>query len=502
MTTPIVTDVEKDLTLDESYADACYKLRIGDRVQAQNILRAVLMADREHINALNQLGAILIEDGKLHEGLYLFNRAVKVNRKSGMLLSNRGMVLGELGDHAEALSDHRRAVYLEPDNAICWNNLSISCERNGLYEEGLKASDRSLTIDPDNAVAIHNRGVLLIRLVRHDEAMEWFKKCLAIDDDYPDAHYNLGTCYLLSGDFENGFREYEWRTRTVGIKPYYIDLPCPKWTTDQDLIGKSILIHAEQGMGDVIQFSRYLPKVVSCGPSKIYLILHTGLKGIFGESFPQMEILRYGDPLPAVDFQLPMMSLPLTFNTMPDTIPTPTAFTIDPSRIAWWDKVIGEAARGRQRVGVCWAGNWQHQNDAQRSIPLKTFAPLLDNDDVAFFSVAKDIRPVEQEVFKDLPVFNIGAKFRDFRDTAAALRCLDLVISADTAVAHLAGSLGIPTWILIPKFCIDWRWMRNRSDSPWYPSVTLFRQETIGDWASVIRRVDRALSSHAQQEVA
>jgi Flp pilus assembly protein TadD len=493
---------EKELTLEESFAHACYLFRVGDKVQAENVLRAVLTADRNHPDALNQLGVLLVDKGKLHEALYLFNRAVSANRKWGMLLSNRGMVLGELGDNGEALLDHRRAVHLEPNNAVCWNNLSISCERNGLYEEALMASDRSLGIDPENAVALHNRGVVLIRLVRHDEAMEYFNRCLAIEPDYPDAHYNLGTCHLLRGNFEDGFREYEWRTRTVGIKPYYIDLPCPKWTGDDSLAGKSIIIHAEQGMGDVIQFSRYLPKVAALGPSKIYLILHSGLKGMFSETFPEMEILKYGETLPTVDFQLPMMSLPLVFQTRLTTVPPPTRFITDPARIAWWDRLITGVANDRKRVGICWSGNWQHQNDAQRSVPLKLFARMLDRDDVAFFNVLKDVRPMEREMFKALPICDLGSKFRDFRDTAAAMRCLDLVISADTSVAHMAASLGLPTWILIPKFCIDWRWMRDRSDSPWYPSATLFRQDAVGDWASVMRRVDRALSTHTNREVA
>lgn len=497
-----MTETEKELTLDESYAHACYLLRIGDKTTAENVLRATLTADREHINALNQLAVLLADTGKLHEALYLLNRALKVDRKSGMLLANRGMVWGELGDRQEALTDNRRAVYFEPNNPVCWNNLSISCERSGLYDEALAASDKSLALEGDNAVTLHNRGVIMIRLGRYQEAIGYLKACLEIDPDYPDAHYNLGCRHLYDGDFENGFREYEWRTRTVGIKPYYIGLPCPKWLGEEPLAGKSILIHAEQGMGDVIQFSRYLPKIEALGPSKIYLILHTGLKGIFSETFPSMEVLDYGETLPTVDFQAPMMSLPLAFQTRPNTIPAPTKFMIDPSRIAWWDRAIGEAAKGRRRVGVCWSGNWQHQNDAQRSIPLKIFQSVLDRGDIAFFNVQKDIRPMERDLFARLPLHDVGSKFRDFRDTAAALRCLDLVISADTSVAHIAASLGLPTWIMLPKFCIDWRWMAERSDSPWYPSATLFRQDAIGDWASVLRRVERALSAHTNREVA
>jgi hypothetical protein len=345
-------------------------------------------------------------------------------------------------------------------------------------------------------VAYSNLGTALTSLGRLDEAVDAYRRALKIAPAHALIHHSLGAALLLKGDFHNGWPEMEWRWKAGAVGPFRpADFAQPMWD-GSDPRGRRILLYAEQGFGDTIHFSRYIPLVAARGASLVVLCPKE-LTRLFQSSFPGSGIALIDDPLQVghFDLQCPLMSLPLIFKTDLQTIPRTIPYLrADPALVNQWRERM--KTESNVRVGLAWTGRSTHPNDRNRSIPAADLAPLAEGRQVDFFNLQLPtaIAQQAQQWIPQLQLIDQTDDIKDFADTAAIIENLDLVIAVDTAVAHLAGAMGKPVWMLLP-FAPDWRWMLGRNDSPWYPTMRLFRQTTQGDWPAPIAEVVRALRS-------
>jgi ADP-heptose:LPS heptosyltransferase len=341
-----------------------------------------------------------------------------------------------------------------------------------------------------------NKGTALAALNRFAEALESFTAAAAIDPERAEVHYNAGLVRLRLGDFAAGWREFEWRWR----KPDWIgmrrEFAAPLWLGEEPIGGKTILLLAEQGLGDTIHFVRYAALVAALG-AKVILGVPSPLKEIASTVPGVSLVLGDGEPVPPVDFYCPMLSLPLAFRTELATVPANIPY-LQPCQerlVKWRDKL---PANGRLRVGICWAGSSTHLNDRNRSMPLERFAKLFSVPNLDFISVQKEVSETQAAILREHGVMEIGREFADFADTAAVVAMLDLLVTVDTSVAHLAGAMGKAVALLV-AFSPDFRWLLDRTDSPWYPSMRLFRQTTIGDWDGTLARLRQELTDLARR---
>jgi Tfp pilus assembly protein PilF len=482
-----------DLSIDQALAAAVKLEKEGDSVTAERIYRTIIEL-QPSAEAQCRLGVLLAARGDYYESLYRFDRALKIKRKYPWAMSNRGMLLGQLGHHDEALCEFEKAIAAMPQNAVVWNNYTNVLERVGRFGDALKAIERCLELDPNHEMGYYNKSIVLYRLKRTKEAIDLMSKSIEIDPNNWEAYYNRGVGRLSIGDF-GGFEDYEYRLKTE-CPPLVGPFTQPKWH-GESLKDKTILVHAEQGIGDSIQFVRYIPWLTILG-AKVYLILHTAMVPAF--DCPGVTVLRPKEPMPTdFDYHSELLSLPLAFKTMLETVPDPWPFNQhDALEGQWRERLRGE----KVKVGVCWSGNFRHKNDEHRSIDLSLFSQIFDVTGVNFYSLQKEIRPVDAKAYSTLSIADLADELRSFADTACAVRNLDLVISVDTSVAHMAASVGTPTWILIPWLNTDWRWMQDGENTPWYPSAHLFRQPKMGDWRSVLSRVQRELRNCVADKIA
>ncbi len=409
-------------------------------------------------------------------------------------LEARADLLREQGRAAEAASVYERLLALDPENSGALNNRGIVLQDLRRLPEALAAHDAALRIDPASAEAHTNRGLALTSLGRYGEALACHERALRLDPDSVAAQLNEATCRLMLGDFPNGWKQYESRWRNpwwVGTQGFYGQqaFDRPLWLGDAPVAGKRIFLHPEQGLGDTVQFSRYAEPLARAGATVLLEVqpqLRALLQGMRGVS----ELSSVGEAVPAHDLHCPLMSLPLACGTTLETIPLPQGYLRPelayPEKVEHWRGRL--AANGRHRVGVVWSGNAAHRNDANRSIPFQQFAPLL-SERHDFYCLQNEIRqPERQAVKRQSHLTTLRTDLADFADTAALIANLDLVICVDTAVAHVAGAMGKPVWLLLPADP-DWRWLVDRGDSPWYASMRLFRQSAPGDWMGVIESV-------------
>lgn len=497
----------RDLSIGQAL-DLGYEMAMaGNHDSAMGLFRGVLMHEPENLEAVERLGASLFELRRFHEALYWFWRGRKIGRRSAMALTNYGLTVAQLGHWDEALPDLERAVsFAERDNAspqvkaLVYNNLGNTLEKLRRYEDALIALDRGIACNPDDSFPHYNRGIVLLRLNRQREAITALDRAIAINPDDADAHYNRGMGRLLLGDLKGGFEDYEYRLLTTENKVPNLGLPAEKkWDGRTPIFGKTILVHCEQGLGDDIQMFRFLPHLTMGGVTKVLVMSHSATAPLLAGMPPEIEVLTPGTALPPYDQWVALMSLPLMLDVRSEAaIPppwSPVGFSLE-CHVRW----PNTAADYCPRVGVCWAGNFLHRNDANRSIPLAMFASLFSDHAINFVSL-QQLRPMDVEPFAALRKKhpNLSAvQTETLVDLATVVLNLDLVITVDTAVAHLAGSLGVPTWILIPSFGTDWRWGLERADSPWYGTVQLFRQEKIGDWSTTINSIKGRLSNAGQ----
>jgi len=451
-----------------------------DRLIALEVLEAPVYCNRG--NALQAL--------KLHEqALASYDKAIELDPRLVEAINNRGNALRDLGRSFDALASFDRALALKPDYAGALNNRGIVLRDLNRQADALDSYDRALAIEQGYPDALCNRGNVLQDLKRYPEALDSYARALHSRPDHAESHWNESLCRLLTGDFRRGWEKYEWRWQTEQANQVR-HFPQPLWLGNERLDGKTILLHAEQGFGDTIQFSRYASLVASLG-ARVVLEVQPPLKSLLGTLEGVSDIRARGESLPEFDCHCPLLSLPLAFDTTMETIPSRNAYLRSvPEGIDKWRARLGR--KSRPRVGLVWSGSGGLRNDPDRSLPLAEIAHLTDAA-AGFVCLQKDIKPADRRFLAQLGnIPDFSAELGDFADTAALIDQMDVVITVDTAVAHLAGALGKPVWILLPH-APTWRWLLERDDSPWYPSATLFRATAIGDWSSVVGRVTRRL---------
>jgi len=443
---------------------------------------------------LNNRGNALRALGRLQAALSSYEHAIALDANYAEAHSNRGNLLQVLKRVPEALVSYERALAALPDFADAHSNRGTALEAMDHLDGALASYERAIEIDPSHAEAHNNRGNALLDAGRIPEALESYERALALRPDYADAHVNIGMALLLAGDFKRGWAEFDWRWRAPAVANSRPELAGAHWTGTDTLRGKSILLWCEQGLGDSIQFCRFAPMVKAQGAT-VLLWTHAALESLMARMAGVDRVLRSGEAVPRTDFHCPLVSLPLALDIDPDSLPAQHRYLHpDPARVAAWTERLGP--RTGPRIGLAWSGNPEHKNDRRRSIPLRQFIDIADGPG-EFFCLQKDVREQDRAVLEQrLDVRRFGDELQDFADTAALIQHMDLVIAVDTSVAHLAGALGRPLWLLLPQRP-DWRWMLRRDDTPWYPSARLFRQPENGDWRSVIDRVAWELARQA-----
>ena len=444
-----------------------------------------LQLDPRHWDAANKAGFVLHQLERFEEALASFNLSDEIQPDHFLTLHLRALTLHELKRFEEALADNKRAVAIDPASADTCNNIGNVLRSLGRNEEAVAWFDHGLALQPNSAAFATNKAVALVELRRFGEAFASYHQARAIDPCYAAAEWNLALLQMLTGDFKAGWAGREARWKIPALSFHYPNFSQPMWLGKEPLAGKTVLINVDEGLGDTIQFARYVPMVAELG-ARVILVVQDALCPLLSElqGASQCLPLSTGER-PAFDTVCPVSSLPLAFGTTPDTIPAEVPYLPAPaaSRVQAWQDRLG--AYDRLRVGLVWSGNPEHGNDHNRSIPLSMLTPLLDVD-ATFISVQKDPRPDDRVTLLQRPeIADLTADLTDFAETAALVSCLDLVITVDTSIAHLAGALGRPTWILLPHIP-DYRWLLDRDDSPWYPTVRLFRQSETRDYASVL----------------
>jgi tetratricopeptide (TPR) repeat protein len=444
-------------------------------------------------------GLVLKELQQLEAALASYDRAIAIKADFAEAHSNRSLVLKEFQQLDAALASCNQAIAIKPDFAEAYSNRGLVLKELRQLDAALASYDRAIAIKADFAEAYSNRGLVLQDFHHLDAALASYDQAIAINANFAVAYFNRAMALLMVGDFIGGWIDYEWRWKGEGgplIKDHRgFAQPC--WLGNESICGKTILLHSEQGLGDTLQFCRYAKLVANLG-ARVILDVQRPLHQLLASVEGVAQVVVQGDALPAFDFYCPLMSLPLAFKTTLFTVPAQIPYLkSDAQKALHWKEKLG--AKTKLRVGLVWSGGFRpHQpelwsiND-RRNIPLATLSSLKDPD-IEFYSLQKG-QPAESEL-ADLMAKNWDGPqltdftnmLHDFSDTAALIEQLDLVISVDTSVAHLAGALGKPVWILI-RFDTCWRWLLDRTDSPWYPTVRLYRQESAGDWDGVVQRV-------------
>ncbi len=432
-------------------------------------------------------GVRLHREGRLQEALAYYALALQENIRSDILL-NMGALLHDLELYTEALSVYGHALERSPDSAQLQHNRANTLLALNRCEEAIQGYQKAANLLTDDPEPLIPMGMAMERLLRHEEALECYDTALKRDPDCAEAHWNRSLLHLKLGNYEEGWKEFEWRWKKRGYTTAARDFGVPGWD-GEPLEGGTILVHAEQAFGDTIQFSRYLPLVAErCNRLilEVPLPLCELLRSVPGVS----DVFPAGSPLSPCDRHVPLMSLPALFATNVDTIPREVPYLGAPTeRKKRWQQLIEPYSTFR--VGVVWAG--RKQPDPLRSCRLSDLAPLTHIPETTFFSLQLD-EAASQITSPPLgmTIVDLTSHIHDFADTAALIEHLDLVITIDTSTAHLAGALGKPTYVLLP-YIADWRWMLGRSDSPWYPTLRLFRQSSRGDWHGPIREIAATL---------
>jgi len=454
--------------------------------------RRALQIQPDFAGAYHNLALVLQQQGKLDEAAAHCRRALELKPDYADAHVNLGSICNDQGNLEEAAACWRRALELKPDYPEAYNNLGVALKEQGRPEEAAACCRRALELRPDYADALINLGAALKAQGKLEEAVGCYRRALELKPDSAEAHFSVALGQLLSGDFARGWPEYRWRWQTKPFAPRSFSQPL--WD-GSSLKGKTILLHAEQGLGDTIQFIRYAALVKRRGATvavecqNALLPLLAGCAGID-------RLIGHGADLPAFDVHAPLLSLPEIFQTSLENVPADIPYLFAPAAlVAQWRQRLSKLAGFK--LGICWQGSPSYRGDRYRSIPLAQFAPLARVPGVCSISLQKGVGSEQlRELGDRIPVVDFDRELDEaagpFMDTAAILMNLDLVVSCDSAVAHLAGALGVAVWVALP-LAPDWRWLLHRSDSPWYPTVRLFRQQQLGDWPGVFGEIQQAL---------
>lgn len=521
-----VASYDRALSIQPAYADALFNR--GNALRELKRLDAALASYGEAVRlqptdfeALTNHGGVLNELGRHEEAVASFDRAIALQPNYPVAHYNRGTALHRLGRLEAAASSFRRAIALHPGYGEAHSNLGLVLQEMKLLPDALASLDRAIAIQPglaeahsnrgnilqemqqyelaivsyDKAIALNaafaeahfNRGVALKELQRLDEAISSYDRAIALKPEHEEAIWNKSIALLLNGNLESGWKLHESRWKRPEARKHLRSFPVPLWLGQQSLQSKTILLHAEQGLGDALQFCRYAKLVSSLGARTI-LEVPRALLGVLATLDGVNELRENGSTAGGFDYHCPLLSLPLAFNTTLSSIPHSNRYLqSDPHKVDFWQRQLGP--RKGLRIGIVWSSTSSFRDDARRSLRLSEFLKAIPENNVELICLQKELKPDDRGTLHSRPDIRfLGDQLHDLSDTAALIETMDLVVSTCTSVPHLSCALGKNTWILL-SHAPDWRWFLNRDDSPWYPSARLYRQPKPGDWGGVFERV-------------
>lgn len=498
----------------------------GDLDAAKRLYEEILKNDSQHVDALHLLGLLSHQNRAWIDAERFFNSALILKPDFSQIYGNYAAYLKEQQRSAEALTSYLRSLHINPEDAdlnfdvgvflhdqtrfseavnyfekalnirknyvSALSNRGASLRELHRYDEARSSFDEAIMLDPSHALAYSNRGFLLKHLSSFEEALVNYDRALQIDPDLAEANWNKGVLLLLLGNLSSGWSYYEWRKKTehkTGDRLFN----APLWLGSENLSGKKILIHWEQGLGDTIQFCRYIPQLSQLG-AQVLFCPQGPLKALLSSLDANCQIIDVDDLTIEIDYHCPLLSLPLAFKTDLGNLPTQTPYLFaDPYLVQRWNVSLGS---GGLRIGICWQGS-SSKGDFGRSFPLIHFNILAQIPGIRLISLHKgdgesQLFELPQSMTVELPGDEFDSGSDALLDTAAVMMCCDLIITSDTGVAHLAGALGLETWLAL-RLVPDWRWMLERADTPWYPTMRLFRQKTEGDWEGVFSDIKKEI---------
>jgi tetratricopeptide (TPR) repeat protein len=468
-----------------AYANLGLTLRdLGRPDEAIQAFRGAVAADPAFAEGQNRLGALYLQTERPDLAVAHLRRATELAPTLAEAYTHLGMALTQLNRTEEAAAAHARVVALRPDDPVARFNLATSRSDEIPIEEVEAACRALIAAHPQLSEAHNGLGVVLQRQNRFEEALASFRRAVWVKPDSAQANINEAMVLLLLGRYEEGWPKYEWRRRLSVV--HGIERALPPWQ-GEDIAGKSILLHSEQGLGDTLQFLRYVPLVAERARHVVLEIPRALVRMAASLPIDNVTIVHRGRIARGTDVHAPLLGLPRIFSTRVDNIPgrVPYLMPRRPLVERWAHSLAGDS---RLKVGLVWGGNKEHKGDRRRSIGLARLAPLLAIEGIVWHSLQVGERAAELAALPVGTVIDLSPRLKDFAETAGAIMNLDLVIAVDTSVAHLAGALGKPAWVMLP-FSPDWRWLLEREDSPWYPTLRLYRQSAPGDWDTVVARV-------------
>ncbi|KXW56971.1 tetratricopeptide repeat protein [Ferrovum sp. PN-J185] len=493
-----LTYYAKTIEYKPDYADAYNNMGVvlsslNCNEEALNNFNKAIELKPKNLDPYKNKGNLLINLNRLDEALAHYDEIIKLKPNRAELHNNRGVVLARLKRFKEAIIDYQKAINYKPNFSSAYNNLGTVYQDINREKEALHNFDKAIEFKRDYIDAYFNKGVLFHKNLIFDNALENYNNIINIKPNTIKANWNKSLLLLLYGYYLQGWELYEWRFQKDELKANYYTFPKEKinWKGKENINGKTILIYHEQGFGDTIQFCRYLPLVKELG-ANINFLVPSSLAPVIATLDCPMTVIIKGKPIPNFDAYCPLMSLPHVFKTTIETIPSknPYLYSIKSKTKYWEDKNNNK----RLKVGLVWSGSKLNNNDIKRSIPFNRLTPLLKLP-IEWHSLQKEYRESDIELLKQYPeIHQHQHELKDFSDTAALIESLDLIICVDTSVAHLAGAMGKPVWLMITYFP-DFRWLLNRYDSPWYPTVRLFRQPKHDDWESVVSLIRLELTN-------
>jgi Flp pilus assembly protein TadD len=465
----------------------------GRTAEAVEAYQKALELKPSYAEALNNLGNIVTAQGNFSAALGFYERALVVNPNDSTYWGNIGAVQFMLGEFERAIHTYHKALELNPHSAKVLSNLGNTVSALGRFAEAKEYYERAMALEPTQPIYATNLGSALFRMGEFEQSIEAHRRALHLQGDLPQIKLNLALALLASGQFEEGWPLYETRWQTDELAHAYRDFPQPLWRGETEK-GRTLFIHFEQGLGDTLQFCRYASLAAAKG-MRVILEVQEPLVRLL-KTLEGVEVIGpVGDAPPTCDFHCSTMSLPLAFQTRLDTIPGHTPYLrANPQDVQVWKEKLAPLAPGKMRVGITWAGMSRRyaaeaaMTDRRRSMSPELLESLFKNNNICFFSLQKD----GEKVADSFGLVDMMDECHDFADTAALIENLDLVISVDTSVAHLAGALGKPVW-LMNRFDSCWRWSRDSESTPWYPSMRIFHSPAPGDWQSVVTRVANEL---------
>lgn len=491
---------DRAIAIKPDYAEA-YSNRGNILRELKRLNEAVVSYDKailiksDYAEAYSNRGIALWELKRLEEAVASYDRAIAIRPDSAGAYSNRGVALQELGRLVEAVASCDKAIDIKPDYAEAHCNRGLILQELKRLEDAIVSFDKAIAIKPDYAKAYHDRGVAQWELMRPNEAVGSFDKAIAINPDDASAYWNKSLMLLTVGEFRRGWELYEWRWKNEKTGLIRRNFPQALWLGVEDISGKTLLLHTEQGLGDTIQFCRYARRVKERG-ARVILEVPKALLGLLDGLAGVDALIESGKGLAVFDYHCPLLSLPLAFKTDLTNIPSPAAYlSVVSNKRKLWSQRLGE--KTKPRVGLVWSGSATHKNDINRSLSLQQLILNLP-ECCEYVSLQKEVRDTDKDVLAGSGIRHYGDELKDFSDTAALCDLMDLVVSVDTSVAHLSGAIGKATWVLLP-YVPDWRWLLDRDDSPWYESMKLYRQANDRAWPAVLEQVKKDLEMWVTQ---